>query len=158
MQWDAIIGIAEVIGTAAVLITLFYLSRQVRQNTDEIRSSNYHGITDSFNALNLAVAGNADLARVFKLGGEEYENLTEDEKVQFGFFMHATFRILDVIEFQSGRGTGDMTLWEFEKKTLDTLLAPPGARKWWKERPYNFSEDFVSYVETEVLANYQDDG
>ena len=157
MNWDAIIGIAEVIGTLAVLITLFYLSRQLRQNTEEIRSANYHGVTDSFNQLNLTVAGNADLARVFKTGNEAYETLAEEEKTQYGFVMHSAFRILDVIKFQSERGTGDTTLWEFEKKTLDTLLAAPCGRRWWKERSYNFGEDFVRYVETDVLSKYQDD-
>ena len=157
MNWDVITGSAEVLGAAAVLITLFYLARQIRQNTEEIRSANYHGVTDSFNEINLSVAGNADLARVFRLGNEAYEKLSEDEQYQFGFFMHATFRILEVIKFQSQHGTGDMTLWGFEKNTLDTLLAAPGVRKWWRQRPYNFSEDFVTYVENELLSKYQDD-
>jgi hypothetical protein len=94
---------------------------------------------------------------VFRLGNEAYEKLSEEEQYQFGFFMHATFRVLDVIKFQSQHGTGDMTLWEYEKKTLDTLLAAPGVRTWWRNRPYNFSEDFVTYVETQVLPKYQDD-
>jgi hypothetical protein len=62
MNWDTITGGAEVLGALAVLITLVYLSRQIRQNTEEIRSANYHGVTDSFNEINLAVAGDADLA------------------------------------------------------------------------------------------------
>ena len=157
MNWDVITGSAEVLGAAAVLITLFYLARQIRQNTEEIRSANYHGVTDSFNEINLAVAGNADLARVFRLGNEAYETLSEDEQYQFGFFMHATLRMLDVIKFQSQNGTGDMTLWEFEKNTLDTIFAAPGVRKWWRERPYNFSEDFVAYVENHALSKYRDD-
>ena len=157
MSWDAIIGIAEVVGTVAVLITLFYLSRQLRQTTEEVRSANYHGVTDSFNQLNLTVAGNVDLARVFKTGNENYDSLSEEEKYQYGFFMHSAFRILDVIKFQSERGTGDTTLWEFENKTLHKLLEAPGGRRWWKERPYNFSEDFVLYVENEVLPKYEND-
>ena len=157
MNWDAITGSAEVLGALAVLITLFYLARQIGQNTEEIRSANYHSVTDSFNDLNLTVAGNPDLARVFRLGNEAYEKLSPDEQTQYGFFMHATFRIMDVIKFQSQHGTNEMTLWEFEKNTIDELLAGPGARKWWRQRPYNFSQDFVTYVEKNVLSNYQDD-
>jgi hypothetical protein len=65
------------------------------------------------------------------------------------------FRIMDVIKFQSQKGTGVMTLWDFEKSTIDTLLAGPGARKWRRERPYNFNEDFVFYVEKTVLPKYE---
>jgi len=157
MNWDAIGAVGEVLGAVAVLFTLFYLARQIRQNTEEIRSANYHGVTDSFNELNLKVAGDPDLARVFRLGNEAYEELSEDEKYQYGFFMHSCFRIMDVINFQSQRGTGDKTLWEFEKKTIDTLLAGPGARKWWRARPYNFSEEFAAYIEKNVLPKYEAD-
>ena len=158
MDWNTITGSAEVLGALAVLITLFYLARQIRQNTEEIRSANYHSVTDSFNEINLAVAENAELARVFRTGNEAYEELSEDEKFQYGFFMHATFRVMDVIKFQSQHGTGDTTLWEFEKDSIDTILATPGCRKWWKERPYNYSEDFVTYVENNVLSKYEDNG
>jgi hypothetical protein len=157
MNWDAITGSAEVLGALAVLITLFYLARQIRQNTEEIRSANYHSVTDSFNELNLTIAGNPDLARVFRLGNEAYEKLSQDEQYQYGFLIHSVFRIMDVIKFQSQHGTNDITLWEFEKKTIDMVLAGPGARKWWRERPYNFSQDFVTYVEKNVLSSYKDD-
>ena len=67
MDWDAIGAVGEVLGALAVLITLFYLARQIRQNTEEIRSSNYHGVTDSFNELNLTVAGNCRDELSFRL-------------------------------------------------------------------------------------------
>ena len=41
MNWDMITGSAEVFGALAVLITLIYLARQIRQNTEEVRSANY---------------------------------------------------------------------------------------------------------------------
>ena len=75
MNWDAITGSAEVLGALAVLITLFYLARQIGQNTEEIRSANYHSVTDSFNELNLTIAGNPELAIVFRLGNVAYEKL-----------------------------------------------------------------------------------
>jgi hypothetical protein len=157
MNWDAITAGAEVLSALAVLITLFYLARQIGQNTEEIRSANYHSVTDSFNELSITVAANPELAKVVRLGNEAYEKLSEDQKTQYSFTMHAVFRIMDVIKFQSQRGTNDLTLWEYEKNTIDTLLSEPGARKWWRERPFNLSQDFVTYVEKHVLSNYQDD-
>jgi hypothetical protein len=156
MSWEVITAIAEVLGAIAVLVTLLYLARQIKLNTEEVRSSNYHGITDSFNTVNLAVAGNSELARIFRLGNEAYDELTDDEKTQFGFFMHSAFRVMDVLHYQSRHGTGDKTLWDFEKPTIDTMLSSTGSRKWWRARPYNFSEDFAAYVESNVLSKYDD--
>ena len=157
MNWDVITGSSEALGAIAVLITLIYLARQIRQNTEEVRSANYHSVTDSFNELNLTVAGNPGLARVVRLGNEANEKLSEDEKTQYSFTMHAVFRIMDVIKFQSQHGTNDMTLWEYEKNTIDMMLSEPGTREWWRERPFNLSQDFVTYVEKHVLSKYEDD-
>ena len=156
MNWDMITGSAEVLGALAVLITLIYLARQIRQNTEEVRSANYHSVTDSFNALNLTVAGNPELAKVVRLGNKAYEKLSEDEKTQYNFTMHAVFRVMDVIKFQSQHGTNDMTLWEYEKNRIDMMLSEPGAREWWRERPFNLSKDFVTYVEKNVLSKFED--
>ena len=153
-DWGAI---GELVGAIAVLATLFYLARQIKQNTEEVRSANYHRVTDSFNALNTTLAENPELAQIFRRGNDDYDGLNDDEKLQYGFFMHATFRVMDVINFQSHHGTGDKTLWDYERKTIDVLLSGAGSREWWRNRPYNFSDDFVAYVECEVLSNYADD-
>jgi hypothetical protein len=150
-------AIGELVGAVAVLATLFYLARQIKQNTDEIRSANYHSVTDSFNYLNTALAQDAVLANIYRRGSADFDSLSDDEKVQFNHLMHATFRVMDVINFQSHHGTGDQTLWDYEKKTIDSLMTFPGTRRWWQERPFNFSDDFVKYVETEVLSQYEND-
>ncbi len=157
MDWDAIGAVGEVLGAAAVLVTLVYLARQIKQNTQEVRSSNYHGITDSFNGINVMMATNSDLARIFKDGNNSYSALSEEEQTQYGFFMHAAFRVMDVLHYQSHHGTGDTTLWDAEKPTIDTLLAGQGARDWWRTRPFNFSADFVAYIDGIVIPRIESD-
>ena len=111
MNWDVITGSAEILGAFAVLITLFYVALQIKRNTEEIRSSNYHGVTDSFNEINLAVANNSDLARVFRLGNEVYEKLSEEEQTQYAFFYACRFS-------NSGRHTISESTWNGRYDTL----------------------------------------
>ncbi|MBT6443350.1 MAG: hypothetical protein HOK61_13055 [Alphaproteobacteria bacterium] len=148
-----ITAFAEIFGAVAVLVTLIYLARQIKQNTEEIRSSNYHGITDSFNNLSQALAENAELAKVFRNGNENFDNLSDDEKTQFHFLMHATLRVMDVLHYQSRHGTGDQTLWDFEKHSIDAIFSTPGARSWWRWNPYSLSAEFTKYVDETVLPN-----
>ena len=157
MNWDAIGAVGEILGAVAVLFTLIYLARQIKQNTQEVRSSNYHAITGSFNAINMIVAQNAELARVFKLGNDSFSSMSEEEQTQYNFLMHSAFRVMDVLHYQSHHGTGDTTLWEAEKPTIDSLLMPRGAREWWSTRPFNFSKDFVSYVDEVVIPRIRAD-
>ena len=156
MSWEFVTLIVEAFGALAVLVTLIYLARQIRLNTEEIRSSNYHGITDSFNSLSQALAESPELAKVFRKGNERFNDLNEDEKTQFHFLMHATLRVMDVLHYQSRHGTGDQTLWDFEKGSIDALFSLPGARAWWRWNPYNLSAEFTHYIETTVLPKFND--
>ena len=156
MTLEHITAFAEIFGALAVLITLMYLARQIKLNTEEIRSSNYHGITDSFNSLSQALAENPELAKVFIDGNNDFDNLTDAEKTQFHFLMHATLRVMDVLHYQSRHGTGDQTLWDFEKSSIDALFSNPGARAWWKWNPYNLSAEFKAYVDEIVLPKFED--
>jgi hypothetical protein len=45
-DWGAI---SEVVGAIGVIVTLIYLTTQIRQNTRQIRSEGHQGITDSYN-------------------------------------------------------------------------------------------------------------
>ena len=157
MNWEAIGAVGEILGAAAVLFTLVYLARQIKQNTQEVRSSNYHGITDSFNTLNVTISTDPDLARIFINGNNSYSQLSDEEQTQYGFFMHAAFRVMDVLYYQSHQGTGDTTLWEAEQLTIDTMLAGQGAREWWRTRPFNFSPDFVAFIDDIVIPRIESD-
>ena len=155
MNWDAIGALGEILGALAVLITLVYLGRQIKQNTQEVRSSNYHGITDSFNALNVVVATNSEVARIFEAGNLSYSNMPADDQTQYAYLLHAGLRVWDVLYYQSHNGTGDKTLWDAEKQSLENFLRPQGARDWWRSRPFKFSADFESYVESVVIPNIE---
>jgi len=155
LDWDAIGAFGEILGALAVLITLFYLGRQIKQNTQEIRSSNYHGITDSFNALNVVVATDAEVARIFDAGNLSYSNLPASEQTRYAYLLHAALRVWDVLYYQSHNDTGDKTLWDAERQSLEIMLRPKGAREWWRSRPFRFSADFESYVESVVISNIE---
>ena len=47
MNWEAISAIGEIVGAAAVVLSLLYLSIQVRQSTRVARASTRHEITQS---------------------------------------------------------------------------------------------------------------
>ena len=44
-------AIGEVVGATGVILTLVYLTTQIRQNTRQLRSQGHQGITDSYNAI-----------------------------------------------------------------------------------------------------------
>ena len=95
MNWDAISAVAEVVGAIAVLITLVYLTNQVRvgnkQRVLEALRHNWDGI----NRFCELLSESTGKAYVVLRGRESLENFTPEEYLAFEF-LH--LRILNTIE------------------------------------------------------------
>jgi hypothetical protein len=157
MNWDAIGAVGEVIGGVLVLATLFYLARQIKQNTRETRSSSYHQVTDSFNAINLSIAQSPELGDLYVKGNAYFESLTEAEQARYAFLILSPLRVMDVIYHHSRTGTADSSLWESEIPTLMGIFSAPGTRDWWKRRQFHLSPEFVEFVDRQMIRMIEND-
>jgi len=79
MNWDAIGAIAELIGAIAVILTLIYLSVQVRQSASAI-------FTQTLDALNARLATSRELSDIWLRGRRDITSLDELELEQFRAF------------------------------------------------------------------------
>ncbi len=144
-------SVGELIAAIATVATLGYLAIQIRQNTLALKSSSFHGVTDSFNQINNTIAHDESLARIFRLGSQDLEQLTEDEQVRFSFMFLSAFRIFETLYYQSLHQIGEAQLWEAEKTTMVALLSGSGTRAWWHSNPLSFTPTFREFVEREIL-------
>jgi len=82
MDWDAIGAVGEIVGAAAVVVTLVYLSIQMKQNTAAVQSSRrenqFQTLSSWFAQLNDPVA-----SKVWLAGIADYEALSPEERIQF---------------------------------------------------------------------------
>jgi len=108
-------------------------------------------VTDSFNLINTTIAHDETLARIFRLGTEDLAQLTDDERVRFGFLFLSAFRVFETLYYQALNRTGDTGLWETEKTTMVALLSGPGTLVWWRANPLSFTPTFREFVEREIL-------
>lgn len=107
MHWDAIGAAGEVAGAIAVVATLFYLSRQISQNSaalgrsnDYARASSIHGTNSLFAQVFSELARDEQLASIYQraLAGE---SLSEVENVRFIGFLNAYFAWLEDLHTQA---------------------------------------------------------
>ena len=87
MNWEAIAAIAEIVGVAAVLITLIYLAVQIKQNTAAVATSTYESVMTGFNDINVVVASHPELASVLDRGCQNPSSLSPEGVVQFNFLL-----------------------------------------------------------------------
>ena len=86
MQWDAIGAIAEALGAVAVIVSIVYLARQVRQTRVQLQAQAEDAITArSFDAYTPVYEGNN--ASIFRRGLTSPQELNEDEAFVFRLLM-----------------------------------------------------------------------
>ncbi len=157
MNWDAIGALSEVVGAIGILITLIYLAIQIRQNTKIVQTEYIQRLTDSFNQVNFLIASDDRMAQIMRKGRTNYEGLEDVEKARFNFMNLAIFRIYDSLFSQMQRGTGEKELWDAELKTLKWIFSAPGARSWWREHPFTFSQGFSEFIDKNIIEPIETD-
>ena len=92
MNWDAISAIGEIVGAAAVVLTLLYLSKEIRQNSRSVAISALRDTTAQWNHWSEMLATSPDLSKVVAKGNNAYASLSESESLRYGALCTVVFR------------------------------------------------------------------
>lgn len=142
MDLQALGAIGEFVGGLAVIATLIYLAIQIRQNTNWLRSSVLASATEAYLAFNHLLGSNPAAARVFQVGLEDFERLSDDERRQFIILLRAFVASAQALFLQYRRGALDPTVWESFRDSVLVLVQIPHVRAWWESRRMVFFEEF----------------
>jgi len=153
MNWEALGAIGEIVGAAAVVLTLGYLAVQMRQNTRAVRAASFHQVADSFSAVSLAVVQDATLVSLLLRTRLDPESLTREEHARFQVFLLTFVRRAESMFFHSEQGTLQRESWQGIRMTLADTLATSLGQRWWSESSHRFNSSFRAYVDAELLGN-----
>ena len=146
MNWDMAGSIGEVVGALAVLLTLIYIARQLRQanvaaQTAAIQS--FFSATESINR-DARVLPQGLLAR----GLADWNSLTPDEQVVFSHYLlevaskiHMGFRLHQ-------RGVLDDPTYESWESAFLAIIREPGGAGCWESAKLFWPDDFLARSET----------
>ena len=161
MNWEVIGALGEWAGAIVVVITLFFLSRQIAQQSKALDRSNDFASTNSVHNTNALfasffekLADNAELASIYHraLNGDE---LTPVESVRFKALINVFFAFLEDIHIQIGFKVGFDEFIEYERDELfahalpywNRLLSTKYGEEWWQdEAPYLYSNEFYTAI------------
>lgn len=151
MNWEAIGAVGEIIGAAAVVVTLIYLTVQIREST---RASRAVAITDATAAVQAwyqDVGSNPGSAKLFLDGMAKPDSLSSVERFQFVMLIHSIFLGFQRTFFLSHAGTLDAGLRDSIGTAVHVVNQLPGVHFYWRQRRGFFQPEFVAWVE-ELLA------
>jgi hypothetical protein len=119
----------------------------MRQNTNMRRAAALSTTTDSYVAFNHLMGANAEAARVFQVGLEDFASLTETEQRQFLNLVRARMIGCEHAYMHHQLGLLTEELWARNLQNAVSLIRHPHMAAWWKARKDTFTADFVRAVD-----------
>ena len=102
MNWDAIGALAELLGAAAVLVTIVYLARQIKQNSDIARVEAFRDMQKQWSEMRERTMQPENLSLINR-GMQGIDKLDESEKPRFHKLMGDEFAFLDTVMLMERR-------------------------------------------------------
>jgi|TARA_B110000438_G_C15708385_1_gene604198 hypothetical protein len=154
MNWDAIGAIGEIIGAFAVVISLIYLATQIRNQNREAKISSVHEITEAFR-LAITSFQDAQRAEVYTRALNNYEGLSDAEKLQFISMVQGVLRVWEEAFYQYSEKRLDERVWNAWSAQYKDWLSSPGFQKVWEIRKHTYSAEFQLIVDSIEVGQYK---
>ena len=147
LNWDAIGAVGEILGAIAVLATLLYLARQIKQSTVMLRSQSRRQVLEGLTADSerLLQDNLADL--VFKEA--QGEELNSKEQIKVSNLALSFLGNLEIQYHEIQDGSLDLTFEETLRYRLFMFMTGPGRQRWEDNRRF-FTKEFQKYVDQQL--------
>lgn len=160
MNWDAIGAIGEIIGALAVILTLFYLSTQIRHASKQLEVQNaekrmraFDAIDESFRDFRAHIVSDQDVAVIWEKARSNFLELEGTEKTRAQALFRNYFAVLqntyiraEELDWYYLDESVTPEIWF--KGLLGDMGYEKGTRDWWSENQkfYGLSKEFQSII------------
>jgi len=140
--------IAELISAIAIIITLAYLSIQVKDSARASRSAAVTDATTAMQAFYQELGSNPATARLFLDGLTKPESMSQETQFQYLMMMHSCFLGFQRSFFLAREGTLDVALRDSIGTAMHAVNRLPGMHLYWRQRKGYFQPEFIEWVES----------
>lgn len=148
MNWDAVGAIAEGIGGLGVILTLIYLSMQIRGSNKVAIAQSRHSMSEFAMGISRFRAEHADRYARLETGGE----LSPGDKV-FLYWSHMqmiTYGESYYHLFQNG--LMPKSHWESYSNWIDEYIKSREFDEFWRADNASFSQDYSAWIEKKMTG------
>ncbi len=151
MTLDQYANIAEIIGVIIIVVTVIFLTVQVRQNTLALKSTTLLGNQAHTLTVHQMLMEDPMMEVILK-GMPQPSDLTPVEKGKFNAFWTVTLQNYQQTYFQIRAGTYDPDSFDGWWQVLRNNFLSPGFQLHWKQRKFILSSEFQKFMEEEVMS------
>jgi hypothetical protein len=151
-DWGAI---GEVVGAIGVILTLGYLTTQIRQNTRQLQSQGHQGMTDSYNVLLAQLLADDSLFKTAVRGCQDWESLSAFQQARLHLFFNEHLLHFRMAFQLHDKGAIDDDVYRSIEGMHIRFMANPGNRVWWKMVGESLVEDQLARIINKKLASVE---
>ena len=149
MNWG---NLSEIIGSAAVVISVIHLAFQVRKQVEEARLAATRDLAAQFQEATKILAEDEKLIEIYQKGIADYDSLPDTERLRLSICLINTFRVIEQQYIHMSRGNVDPAFFKSTNLGFTELMSLPGVQTWWQWSRHSFEEGFRDHVD-EMIAN-----
>ena len=138
--------IIETAGAIGVILTLIYLSKQVRDNTRISAAATRQSISETLLSNSNSFFSDSDFRKIFKKHLNN-EALNAEELIYIETFGYSSFRNFENIHSQYKMKMLSKEDWETFRKNLKALCQTPALKNFWNRESENFNQSFFKEVQ-----------
>jgi hypothetical protein len=147
MSLSELSDMGDLIAAIAVIISLIYLARQVRQANAVAKATAYREIHQDIGQVLSDVMVDPELHRIWRKGLFNGEQLTEEDREKLGMILH---RIFGTLDYGHHSGWLDSSLADYVDALLDRYLILPAVQGWWSRQEVLQPQPFRSIVNSKL--------
>jgi hypothetical protein len=141
-------SLRSLLSGVGVLVSLTYLSLQIRRNTRAVRAQIHQHITDGGFSMGSIVTANA---RVFTAGissnADSFAAMSDADKYAFMSSIFVFFKHFENMYLQYKEGLIAPENWNAWTLMMFMYWRMPGVQLWWKSRRESFAPGFRRFIE-----------
>ena len=147
MDWTLVGALAELLGAVAVVLSLVYLSQQVRQNTSAIKTANAVTVQGNFQELARMFYTDREVGDVVLRTMSGDQDLRPADRIAAYAYFFDFLKTAELAYYQYRNGDLDPALWEASLAFYHAYFTTPGFRRYWSERRTAFIPVFREAME-----------
>src|SRR5262249_60504810 len=107
VKLEAVNALAQLTAAIGVIVSLFYLAAQIRQNTRSMRAIVVDSLAHSLIDLLAPQASDVEFTRAFSRVTKDWDNASDEDRMRTVAVLLCTFKLFDNSWFQRRQGTLD---------------------------------------------------
>ena len=140
---------AEIIASLGVVISLIYVARQLKQNTDAMKvTTSTHRIDRDF-AIVEPMLGNRELAEIWMKGGEEFATLDAVDRQRLLFFERRALLLWYSLFRLYKKGLLEEEIWKEQEWIILNIGQRQAVHEAWNIFRGAFNQEFQDYIDSQ---------